>query len=357
MRILFTHREMDLIVYELAEELARMPSIEVYITCSDQEPVPSSEGITYLPVPALRHKLSLSAIRVIRHYNQRYRFDLIYSVSSTGLSNALWATLGSRTINVGYRGTGAKVRRYDPSYYLAILNPRLRHIVCENIYIRDYLRSFVNERKLSVAVKPFKLEWVAKAQAEPIHLPTIDPSAETLKLIFVGNTKGRPHKGLRTLIEAINILQDEAVQTIVIGDYETSDYELAMGGAVASSFHFLGSSHQAMEYMAGADVFVLSSLRDASPRVVREAMALGLPTIVSDIEGSRDLIQDGCTGLLFDPLSAEDLADKIRWMQAHPERRRAMGRAGLQRIGEVFGFDAYLRHFVQLFSSLLSGRG
>ena len=52
-----------------------------------------------------------------------------------------------------------------------------------------------------------------------------------------------------------------------------------MGADVA----FVGETPEAMSYMAGTDVYVLPSWRDTSPRVVRKAMSLSLPTIVSDI--------------------------------------------------------------------------
>ena len=85
------------------------------------------------------------------------------------------------------------------------------------------------------------------------------------------------------------------------------------------------------------------------PRVVREAMSLSLPTIVSDIPGSRDLILPGQTGLLA---PARDEA--ISWMLTHPEERRAMGRQGRERIARDFSPAAYMGLFVRLFRSLTS---
>ena len=94
-----------------------------------------------------------------------------------------------------------------------------------------------------------------------------------------------------------------------------------MGADVA----FVGEMPEAMSYMAGTDVYVLPSWRDASPRVVREAISLSLPAIVSDIPGSRDLILSGQMGLLAPAQDAKALSEAIRWMLTHPEERRAMG--------------------------------
>ncbi len=59
--------------------------------------------------------------------------------------------------------------------------------------------------------------------------------------------------------------------------------------------------------------------------VVIEAFACGLPVIASRLGAMQELIDDGRTGLLFDPGSAEDLANKIRWAQKNPDAMRLMG--------------------------------
>lgn len=349
LRILFTHREMDTTVYQLARELAKQSSFDVYITAPNSTAPHKADNINYLPIPDLSSKFSFAAIKQIRKYCKQYHFDVIYSVSSSGLSNALFASLGTKAINIAYRGTGAKVRRFDPTYYLGILNPRIKHIVCENSHIQSYLSQFISGEKLSTATKPFEPAWVAEAKSNPI----VPNGAERgLRIISVGNTKGRPHKGLRTLIEAINYLNDPSIQVILVGDYEDEDYRLAMESEVRNCYHFIGSSPQAMHYIAGADIYVLPSYRDASPRVLREAMALGLPTIVSDIEGSRDLIEEGVTGLLFEPRNHQDLAKQIQHLQANATLRKDMGKYGEERIRKVFPFSHYTEYFVDLFHRL-----
>lgn len=347
--VLFTHTAMDATVYQLAQRLAGLPTFAIYITTAEGAAPELSGAITYLPIPDISSKVCLRSIVRLRQYCRQLRFDIIYSVSSSSLSNALLASLGTPCINIGYRGTGAKVRRLDPTYYLGILNPRIRHIVCENVYIERYLGRYISPRMLSTATKPFDLAWVQEAKAHPI----VPRGAEQgLRLISVGNTKGRPHKGLRTLIQAVNALGDASLQIILVGDYEEEDYRLAMEGEVKGCYHFVGVSPQAMHYIAGADIFVLPSSRDASPRVVREAMALGLPTIVSNIEGSRDLIEEGVTGLLFEAGNPHDLAEKILHLKQDAGLRQRMGQRGVQRIREVFGFECYTQYFADLFVRL-----
>lgn len=62
------------------------------------------------------------------------------------------------------------------------------------------------------------------------------------------------------------------------------------------------------------------------PRTLVEAFGCGLPVIASRIGALAELVQDGVTGLLFEPGNANDLADKMRWALNNPERMSEMGR-------------------------------
>ena len=74
------------------------------------------------------------------------------------------------------------------------------------------------------------------------------------------------------------------------------------------------------------------------PRTIVEAFACGLPVIASRIGALADIVRDGETGLLFEPGNPRDLADKMAWALANPERMAAMGRNGARAVrGRVLG--------------------
>lgn len=72
------------------------------------------------------------------------------------------------------------------------------------------------------------------------------------------------------------------------------------------------------------------------PRTLVEAFANGLPVIASRIGALADIVQEGKTGLLFDPYDVSDMAEKIRWADEHPDEMMQMG---------VFAREQYLREF------------
>jgi glycosyltransferase involved in cell wall biosynthesis len=61
------------------------------------------------------------------------------------------------------------------------------------------------------------------------------------------------------------------------------------------------------------------------PRTLVEAFACGLPVIASRLGAMAELVRDGCTGLLFEPGDAADLAAKLRWARDNAVAMRRMG--------------------------------
>jgi glycosyltransferase involved in cell wall biosynthesis len=79
--------------------------------------------------------------------------------------------------------------------------------------------------------------------------------------------------------------------------------------------------------MSRSAYLVLPSIwYENSPRTLIEAFGCGLPVIASKLGALAELVEDGRTGLLFDPNSAPDLARVIRWAEEHPSEMRVMGK-------------------------------
>lgn len=352
MNILVTSRELDMTGYDMLGRLSLDPLFNVYIAISSKMEKDSIRGnCVPVMIPILKSKFVFKAVKALRRIIKLYHIDMIFSPSSAGLSNALFASWGMKVKNVGYRGTQAKVKRTDPTYYLSILNPWVNHIVCETPDIYEYLSSgLLPERKLSVNLKPFDVSWVKDACEKPKRVEGIPDDAVTC--VYIGSCKGRPFKGLSTLVEAFHLLDNPKAHLIFVGDYDESDYVLAKNGKSGERIHFLGYRRDALYFLPQRDIFILPSLRDASPRVVREAMACGLPCVVSDIPGARDLIKDGVTGILTIPKDSEHLSLTIKRLIEDKDMRLKMGKAGRERIIRDFDVNRYAQNFKKLFENL-----
>ena len=351
MNILITHRGTDLVTYKMLGILSRNKSFKIYVAVSSEKEELMLEGDCIpLKIPGINSKFSWKVIKALRAHIRKYQINLIFSPSTSGLSNSLFASLGMQVKNVGYRGTQAKVKRFDPTYYMGLLNPRVDHIVCETADIQEYLSHYIDRKKLSVSTKPFDVEWVSGACLNPKQADGVPENA--FKCIYIGATKGRPFKGLTDLIKAFQILNSEEAHLVVIGDYDDSDYQLAQKGVCANRIHFLGSREDVISFLPKQDLFILPALRDASPRVVREAMACGVPCIVTDIPGARDLIVDNVSGILVPSRSPEKIAEAIRGLMNDRKKLKTLGVAARERIINDFSVDAYVAYFEKLFVKL-----
>jgi starch synthase len=84
--------------------------------------------------------------------------------------------------------------------------------------------------------------------------------------------------------------------------------------------------------LAGADVFVLPSRIDQWPNAVMEAMAAGVPPVVSAVGGLPEMVQHGRAGVVLADLRPETLRDAIAGLLDDPDRRRALGAAARRRV-------------------------
>ena len=132
--------------------------------------------------------------------------------SSSGLSNALFASIGTRAKNIAYRGTQAKLKRFDPTYYLGILNPAVEHVVCETKDIEEYLSRFIARKRLTTSTKPFDIDWIKGGS--PYAQTSRRYSGRRLSLHLYRATKNRPFKGLTDLIHAFILLDDPRVHLL-----------------------------------------------------------------------------------------------------------------------------------------------
>lgn len=114
------------------------------------------------------------------------------------------------------------------------------------------------------------------------------------------------------------------------GPLEARLRQIASESAFSSDIYFEGlkSSKQLSPYYAFADCFVLPSMREPWGLVVNEAMAAGLPVLISKVCGcAEDLVIEGENGFLFDPANLQELTDRLHAVESlHSGELRRMGR-------------------------------
>jgi phosphatidylinositol alpha-mannosyltransferase len=155
-------------------------------------------------------------------------------------------------------------------------------------------------------------------------------------ILFVGRLEKR--KGLTHLIDAFARVQQELADArlIVVGAYdELEKIRFALQARrLGLHVHFVGRvMYQDLpRYYRSADVFCAPSTgMESFGIVLLEAMAAGVPIVASDIDGYRDVMDDGLQGVLAKPEDPAELAAALVSLLRDPARRSAMGAQGREK--------------------------
>lgn len=127
--------------------------------------------------------------------------------------------------------------------------------------------------------------------------------------------------GVSTLVEALDLFPGARVDVIGVGPERARI-------AAHPRVRYLGDAGHGdvQARMRRAAYLIMPSLSyEAMPRALVEAFAGGLPVIASRLGALSELVEPGRNGLLFEPGSARDLARRLAWAEAFPEKMRQMG--------------------------------
>jgi glycosyltransferase involved in cell wall biosynthesis len=164
----------------------------------------------------------------------------------------------------------------------------------------------------------------------------IDPEPRRPELLAVARLVHQ--KGLDLLIRALASLRDPACadwRLVLVGDgpERSALTALAVREGVADRVVFEGFQTDPVRYMARASVFVLPSRFEGMPNALLEAMAAGLPVVVSDASpGPLEMVDPGVHGLVVPSENVEALAEALGRLMADSELRERLGRAARQRL-------------------------
>jgi UDP-glucose:(heptosyl)LPS alpha-1,3-glucosyltransferase len=153
-------------------------------------------------------------------------------------------------------------------------------------------------------------------------------------LVFLGDNFRR--KGLDRAITALSLMHERATLIVVGGGAHVSSAwgeksiepfrQLAEELHVADRVRFLGRRGDVPGVLRAADVMTLPTRSDMWAMAVLEAMATGLPTVISDAAGAARAVTDGIDGfVLTEPLDVKLLAARYDELARHPGRRTEMG--------------------------------
>lgn len=172
----------------------------------------------------------------------------------------------------------------------------------------------------------------------------------TLALISVGNCE--PVKNHAAILRALALLPAKlAVTYLHLGaeDQEGSERRLAAELGMANQVMFLGFAEDILPLLHAADVYVMPSWHEGFSCAALEALGAGLPAILSDVPGLRDLRSVGAA-VSWTDLTPESLAAAMLALhRLSPEQRRESGMRGSAAIHRAFGLENGARKYALLY--------
>lgn len=341
----------------LLRELREEEGYEVVAVSSpggQLDEVGSREGVKTVAVPMERHISPLKDLkslwRLIRVF-RREKPVMVHSITpKAGLLSmiAAWicrvpVRLHTFTGLVFPTATGLKQK-------ILILTDRLTcacatHIVPEGEGVKNDLITY------RITRKPLRVLGhgnVRGIDLDRFRFGRSDVQAEAVKIrkpgiftfVFVGRLVG--DKGINELVRAFTALHatHPATRLLLIGRQEPALDPLRPDTLATieqcPAIEAVGQQSDVRPWFAAADALVFPSYREGFPNVVIEAGAMGLPSIVTDINGSREIILHGRNGLVIPPRSADALRQAMADMIDRPDKTRAMASAARPLIATRF---------------------
>lgn len=245
--------------------------------------------------------------------------------------------------------------RFEKVYRL--VGPFLKHVwgsasfvVANSQGICDRARAFSDGARFAIIPNGINAEDFPR----PVQV-TSDDVLEVMTTARIVERKGIQHV-LRALPELVRET-DGNVRYTIIGDgpYRTEIEALARRLNVLQYVRITGMVDRAevLNILSGASVFVLTSDWEGMPNVVLEAMAMGLPVVMTDCEGSAELIGDNGFVLKRSEDIPPQVAQAVLKLYRAPELARSMGVASRKLATEHFTWKKTAQLYLQLFSEII----
>lgn len=304
---------------EILQRVARVHETHLFACTED---VPNAPPHTFHRVPAVRRPHLLKALLFLMQTGMLRRagpFDIVHSLGLCfGQADLVSAVVcqAARLQATGNAWTGPRGAYFRMLLRItALLERRLIYDRPETtvIAISDNLRK---ELVHHYACPPNRIHviylGVDSARFSPDPIQRADTRRELgledrdLGLLYVGP----PEKGLDTVLDALRpIAEEKRIKLLVAGSGDPTLYAPLMTPERAGDWaRYLGRRPDLVPIYQASDMFVFASRCDAFGLAVLEAMACGLPLLVSHCVGASEIVRDGLDGIhLRDPRDAEEV--------------------------------------------------
>ncbi len=302
------------------------------------------------------------AAPVIEHLTRKRRYDIVHCFFSLPTGLLSLCVPGLRRLPAVISLRGSDVPGYDAEHRLLqrmhrCMLPLTRRIWQRSgavVALSDSLRRLAHQTLpgAPIGVIPNGICADFRPNAWPKQARS---AGEPLQILTVARLVKR--KGLDSLLRAVALLSDLSIRLLIqgSGSDEKSLRELAATLGIEDRVTFLGFRERESlpPVYQNADIFIMPSHSESFGLAVLEAMACGLPVIVSRVGGMVDYVEEGVNGLIVPPNDAMRLAEAIRHLAEAPEICRAMGARNNQKAHAEYTWERTTQAYLETYRSVL----
>ena len=175
-----------------------------------------------------------------------------------------------------------------------------------------------------------------------------------------------PRKDQRTFLEVAERVMREvpSARFLVGGDAVTDEHAayreelkaIVQELGLVDRVDWCGWIDDPWAFLARLDCYVHTARAEGLPGAVREALAMSLPVVATDVGGTHEEIIDGVTGLLAPAGDVETLASAVSRMARQPSIARSLGEAGRRRFEDHFSAEAFVANTQEALMELMERR-
>lgn len=164
-------------------------------------------------------------------------------------------------------------------------------------------------------------------------------------------------KDYNTFIKSANLILDKRddVTFVAVGDgkkFKSTKHEILP--KFKDRIKFLGKQKRVLNVINIFDIGVLSTFTEGISNVIMEYMSLKKPTIATDCDGNREIVEHGRTGFLVDPANPYQISEKILLLLDRKELSEKLGQNGYDKLKKEFSLDAMGIKFLHVYKDLIS---
>lgn len=298
-----------------------------------KEPV-APWSLALFPLAGIHAFFALSLILLWHRARHGVRAVYCLSLTEKVLVTPVARLLGMRVYWVEHQSFGDWMKR-NPLRLLYRLWSRFATVIAVSQHLAADVRAVgVREENIAVILNGVDIDLPRRVATERVmRFP---------KQFTIGVVARLHHeKGIEYLLKAVAIAKETVpqIRLVVVGEGpERRRLEwLAKKLDIDTQTHFTGFMPDVYPWLLGMDIFVLpSAVREPFGMVLAQAMSCRLPCISTTIGGIPEVVADGQTGFLVPPADARAIAEKIIHLYFHQDVRLAMGRAGYDRVQQLF---------------------